>query len=61
MPSLVARDAFLLALAMPLVRRIVFGLFQIAARFGQRAFAIHHAGVGFFAELFNEFGDRFPW
>ena len=31
-----------------------FGLFQIAASFGERALAIHNAGVGFFAELFNE-------
>ncbi len=38
-----------------------FRFFQVAARFGQRAFAIHHARVGFFAELLNEFWDRFPW
>ena len=31
-----------------------FGLLQIAARLSQRAFAIHHAGVGFLPELLNE-------
>ena len=56
MPSLVARDAFLLALAIPLVRRIVSAFVQIAAGFFQGAFAIHHARVGFLAKLFDDFG-----
>ena len=51
MPSFVARDAFLLALAMPFRPQNRLGLFEIAAALGQSAFAIHHARVGFLAKL----------
>ena len=54
MPSLVARDAFLPALAMPFRAQERFGLLQVAAGLRQRPLAIHHAGVGFFAELLDE-------
>ena len=36
-----------------------FRLFQITSRFCEGAFAIHHAGVGFFPELLNELGIDF--
>ena len=57
MPSLVARDDFLPALAMPLVRRSVSAFSRSPPASVERAFAIHHARVGFFAELFDEFED----
>ena len=33
-----------------------FRLVQVAVRFGQRAFAIHHSRVGFVAKFLNGFG-----
>ena len=59
MPSFVARDAFLLALAMPFVRKIASAFSRSPFASVKRAFAIHHTGVGFFAELLNEFGIDF--
>ena len=36
-----------------------FRLFQVAIGFRERTFAVHHTGVGFFAELLNELGIDF--
>ena len=54
MPSFVAREDFLPRAGDAFRAKHRLGLLQIAARFCERALAIHHAGVGFFPELLNE-------
>ena len=59
-PSLrVARSAFFAALAAPFLRRIIHGGFDVAVRFGERLFAIHHARAGHFAELADSCSSNF--
>ena len=59
MPSLVAREDFLLGAGDALGAQNRLRFLEIAAGFGERAFAIHHARVGFLAELFNGLGIDF--
>ncbi len=61
MPSFVAREDFLLAPAIPFVRKIASAFSRSPLGFRERAFAIHHAGVGFFAQLLNELRINFHY
>ena len=57
MPSLVAREDFLLALGDSFGAQKRFGFVEIAAGLGQGAFAIHEARVRLLAKLFDESED----
>ena len=61
MPSLVAREDFLLGAGDPFGAQKRFSFVEIASGLGQGALAIHEARVGFLAELFDELRTRFPW
>ena len=61
MPSFVAREDFLLAPGDSFRAQDRFRFFQIAIRFRKRALAVHHARVGFFAQLLNELRINFHY
>ena len=61
-PSFVTRDAFLLALAIPLRPQNHLRFRQVAiGSLGQRAFAIHHSRVRCGREASLTVVDRFAW
>ena len=66
-PSLASRAAFLAAVAMPRLAQDVDGGVEVALGFDQRLLAVHHAGVGHFAQFGDQGGsdfshsNRFEW
>ena len=52
-PSRAVHEAFLLAPAMPALRRSSSAFEHIAARLIERSLAVHHACIGLFAKFFN--------